>query len=74
GLVTIRYVAPRTDPRLYKPRPRTFRVLTDPSWGSDLPIGVACGLAPAHALILPRAWEMWPEGPEGAPGPIPNTS
>ena len=74
GLVTIRYVAPRTDPRLYTPRPRTFRVLTDPSWGSDLPACVDPGLAPAHALILPRARGKWPEGPEGAIAPIPNTS
>ena len=54
GIITIRYVAPRTDPTLYKPRARTFRPLSDPSWESDLP---ACLNMPASAalLILPRA-------------------
>ena len=46
---------PRPDPNTCSPIPRTFRPLTDASWGSDLP---ACldFLADAvqRALILPR--------------------
>jgi hypothetical protein len=37
GHITIRYSARKPDPSLYKPIPRTFRPLTDESWGSALP-------------------------------------
>ena len=54
GIITVRYVAPRTDPALYKPRARTFRPLSDPSWGSDLPSNIAEQATLRLAPILPR--------------------
>ena len=55
GIITIRYVAPRTDPTLYKPRARTFRPLSDPSWESDLPSNISARETLRLDLFLPRA-------------------
>ena len=55
GMITIRYVAPRRDPTLYKPLERTFRPLSDPSWESDLPSNLAALETLRLILFLPRA-------------------
>ena len=75
GRVTVHCIVPRPDPRLYKPIPRTFRELSDPSWESDLPANLALESAEVClAFILPRLRGRWPEGAEGALTPILNTS
>ena len=76
GIVTIRYTGAKTDD--YKAPERTFRPLTDASWGSDLPCNIellTVGEATCAALILPcEAGEVAPKGSEGAFAPTPNTS
>jgi hypothetical protein len=76
GRVTVHCVVPRPDPRLYKPIPRTFRELSDPSWETSLPDNLPVeDLSARHALILPRfTGEVSPKVTEGALTPIPNTS
>jgi hypothetical protein len=44
----------RADPRAYKPIPRTFRELSDPSWETSLPANLdSADLSALHALVLP---------------------
>ena len=76
GRVTVHCIVPRPDPRLYKPIPRTFRELSDPSWETSLPDNLPVeDLSARHALILPRfTGEVSPKVTEGALTPIPNTS
>ncbi|MDP1557038.1 MAG: hypothetical protein Q8L84_16385 [Hyphomonas sp.] len=57
GFITLRHAGDRPDPATYKPLPRTFRPLTDDSWGSDLPSGLkllSLSEATGDALFLPR--------------------
>ncbi|MDP3459303.1 MAG: hypothetical protein Q8S09_08525 [Hyphomonas sp.] len=58
GFITLRHAGDRPDPATYQPLARTFRPLTDDSWGSDLPV-FAADLAAFEALrrvpILPCA-------------------
>ena len=76
GRVTVHCIVPRPDPRLYRPIPRTFRELSDPSWETSLPDNLPVeDLSARHALILPRfTGEVSPKVTEGALTPIPNTS
>jgi hypothetical protein len=57
GFITLRHAGDRHDPAAYKPLARTFRPLTDDSWGSDLPF-LLSDLATLETLrlvfILPR--------------------
>ncbi len=54
GFIKLVHLGDREDPGAYKPRQRTFRALTDPSYASDLP----ANLAPFETLtavpILPH--------------------
>jgi hypothetical protein len=54
GFITIRFAAYAEAPDLYKPIPRVFRALSDPSWETSLPANLALD-APSiwHALNLP---------------------
>jgi hypothetical protein len=55
GRVTVHCIVPRPDPRLYRPIPRTFRELSDPSWETHLPANLeSADLSALHALILAR--------------------
>lgn len=55
GIVTVHYVDDKIDPATYRPRPRTFRPLTDPGFASDLPANLATREILTAAPILPRA-------------------
>ena len=75
GRVTVHCIVPRPDPRLYKPIPRTFRELSDPSWETSLPDNLESAPSIWHDFILPRfTGEVSPKVTEGALAPIPNTS
>ena len=76
GRVTVHCIVPRPDPRLYKPIPRTFRALSDPSWGTSVPTNLASDDPSIwHTLILSRiTGEVSPKVTEGALTPTPNTS
>ena len=75
GFITIRFAAQAEAADLYKPIRRVFRELSDPSWGTRVPANLASDDPSIwHTLILPRLRGRWPEGPEGALTPIPNTS
>ena len=70
GIVTVHYTLPGTDPSLYRPVARTFRPLSDPSWGSNLPACLEPDLFNRYALILPRITaEVSPKVTEGAIAP-----
>ena len=76
GFITIRFAAQAEAADLYKPIPRTFRELSDPSWGTRVPANLASD-APSiwHDFILPRfTGEVSPKVTEGGLTPIPNTS
>ena len=76
GFITIRFAAYAEAPDLYKPIPRVFRALSDPSWETSLPANLALETAEAClARILPRfTVEVSPKLTEGALTPTPNTS
>ncbi|MFN7164907.1 MAG: hypothetical protein ACK4P2_08840, partial [Hyphomonas sp.] len=58
GFITLRHAGDRNDPATYQRPERTFRPLTDDSWGSDLPV-ILSDLAALetlrHVPILPCA-------------------
>ena len=66
----------RPDPQTYRPSPRTFRLLTDECWASDLPTNLE-GLSPFDEAItltdglVPRSLWRSRKGPLTSP---PNTS
>jgi hypothetical protein len=76
GFITIRFAAYAEAPGVYKPVPRVFRALSDPSWETSLPANLdSSDLSAWHALILPRfTVEVSPKLTERALTPIPNTS
>ena len=54
GFIRIAYLGDKkADPAAYKPLERTFRPLTDDSWGTSLPAELTNELAAPCALILP---------------------
>ncbi len=78
GSLTVVRLGDRHDPAAYKPLARTFRPLTDASWGNDMPV-FAADLAACETLRLCQtspapAGEVAPKGPEGALTTTPNTS
>lgn len=58
GFITVNFHSDRPDPAAYKPPARTFRPLTAPGWGSDLPANLD-SIATLETLttipLLPRA-------------------
>ena len=61
GFVQVCYVAPRIDPATYKPLPRTFRPLSDPSWDSALPACLAASFHPIAGEAAPAMEPaLWP--------------
>ena len=76
GFITIRFAAQAERPDVYKPIPRVFRELSDPSWQTSLPDNLPVeDLSARHTFILPRfTGEVSPKVTEGALTPIPNTS
>ena len=79
GFITIRYATQAEHPDLYKPIPRVFRELSDPSWESDLPANLALETAGmCLALILPcesgGGGSLHRRLSEGACALTPNTS
>jgi hypothetical protein len=76
GFITIRFAAYAEAPDLYKPIPRAFRELSDPSWETSLPANLdSADLSALRALILPRfTVEVSPKLTAGACAPTPNTS
>lgn len=56
GLITVRHFGAKPHSAAYTPLPRTFRPLTDASWGSALPANLETGALSAFecaTLILP---------------------
>ena len=78
GFITIRYATQAERPDAYKPIPRTFRELSDPSWETSLPDNLESGPAIWHTLILPcesgGGGSLHRRLTEGACALTPNTS
>jgi len=71
GFITIVYLGDRQDPDAYKPLPRTFRLLTDASYASDLPTNLAAlDILTAIRALAGAAGEVAPKGPEWALTPL----
>ena len=71
GFITIVYLGDRQDPDAYKPLPRTFRLLTDASYASDLPTNLAAlDILTAIRALARAAGEVAPKGPEWALTPL----
>jgi hypothetical protein len=78
GFITIVYLGDRQDPDAYRPLPRTFRPLTDPSYASDLPANLATSeslkAVPPLSRLGGGGGISLCEMPEGAWPSPPNTS
>ncbi|MDP1555827.1 MAG: hypothetical protein Q8L84_10225 [Hyphomonas sp.] len=74
GFITLRHHGDRNDPHAYKPPTRTFRPLTDESWGIDLPACLDIEAETALRFLPCEAGEVAPKGSEGALPSPPNTS